>query len=156
MSVDRLDTLRRRAHRTAVRLVTVAGVTTGLLAGIGTLLLDSSPRASVAIWALGLAVAGTIVTVAGYLRRSAEDLHAIAAELHASTSDTRGRHVETLHAIGLLRNRVAVLEKELLVLRAGQPLTAADVVGDAAVVDDTLVIAPRSDAPVTPESAPHP
>lgn len=126
MSPDPLELLRARAHRTSVRLVWVAGITTGLLAGIGVLLLDVSPRGAAAVWALTLAVSGTIVMVSVHLARQAGDIEAVGAQLRGQVADGHARHVETANALGELRNRVAAAEREVAVLR-GQLAAAAAV-----------------------------
>lgn len=129
---DRLDGLRSHAHRLSLRLMTIAGLMTGLLLGIGFLFMAQSLRAAVALWALTLAVGALMVMLGLHVRRQAEDLYALGSELRGQQTEVLRRTAEATNVLGEMRARLAALDRRVSDLEAD---------GDAARLDtdDPLV-----------------
>lgn len=123
---DRLDGLRRYAHRLSLQLMAIAGVTTGLLLGIGFLFLGQSLRAAVAVWALMVSVGAVLALLGQHVRRQADDLHAVGGELRSQQVEVLRRTAEATNALGDVRARLSRLERRLGELEDERPEATAD------------------------------
>lgn len=115
-----LDGLVEAAHRTSLQLFAVAGVMSGLMVGLGVLLLvRGEPGIAVVVWGLAVAVGGTISLTGAYLRRSAAITFQLGQELADQAAAAQHRGAAHAHDLGELRTQIAMLQRTVTRLERG-------------------------------------
>lgn len=114
-----LEELEEAASRAASRLYTLAGVSSGLLTGLGFFFVRRDDLASaLALWALAGVVGVVISVAASHLGQSAAATVRLGDEVDRAVVTAHRRDAEHAQLLGELRTRVMVLERELEDVRA--------------------------------------
>ncbi len=109
-----LDGILERAHRASVRLMTVAGLVSGLLLGVGWLALQAgNTRLAVGIWAVGVALAIALWLVARELRGVARSVVQVGLVAFDARAGTESAQTILTQRVGELQGRLQRLEGQL-------------------------------------------